>query len=150
MSDNSRENNSNGLEIPKEEVIKEEINQQFGLYTFIFLVNYYFSWLLASFIFLSYFLIEFMPNVLQVTSFITLFTDPKSIISLLLMPLIIIACYVIRLMFVGITTRIFWRITERISPSKDGVIPRNIKSKAADYYHLRAFMLKYGKNLFTK
>ncbi|MHA1194353.1 MAG: hypothetical protein ACTSP9_19060 [Promethearchaeota archaeon] len=150
MPDDSRENNSNELEIPKQEVLKEEINMQFGKLTLIFLVNYYFSWLLACFIFLSYFLIEFMPNVLQVTSFITLFTDPKSIISLLLMPLIIIACYVIRLIFVGITTRIFWRITERISPSKDGVIPRNIKSKAADYYHLRAFMLKYGKNLFTK
>ncbi|MHA1107273.1 MAG: hypothetical protein ACTSPN_16390 [Promethearchaeota archaeon] len=150
MSEDTLKKDPNRVDIPKEGVIKEEINQQFGWYTFIFLVNYYFSWLLAGFIFFSYFLIEFMPNFLQVSSFITLFTDPRSIMSLLLMPLIIIACYVIRLIFVGITTRIFWRITERISPSKDGVIPRNIKSKAADYYHLRAFMLKYGKNLFTK
>ncbi|MBY9002846.1 MAG: hypothetical protein KGD73_02635 [Candidatus Lokiarchaeota archaeon] len=150
MSEDSQEKDSIAFEVLKEDVPKEEINQQFGLYALIFLINYYLSWLLAGFIFLSYFLIEFMPNVLQVTSFITLFTDPKSLVSLLLMPLIVIACYVIRMIFVGITTRIFWRISERISPSKDGVIPRNIKSKAADYYHLRSFMLKYGKNLFTK
>ncbi len=150
MLEDSQENDSIVMDVPKDEVLKEEINMPFGWYTLIFIINYYLSWLLAGFIFLSYFLIEFMPNVLQVTSFITLFTNPKSIVPLLLMPLIVIACYVIRLIFVGITTRILWRISERISPSKDGVIPRNIKSKAADYYHLRSFMLKYGKNLFTK
>jgi len=150
MSEDSLKKDSKGVEIPKEEIIKEEINMPFGWYIFIFIVNYYLSWLLAGFIFFSYFLIEFIPNFLQVTSFITLFTDLKSIIALLLMPLVVIACYLIRLIFVAITTRIFWRISERISPSKDGVIPRNIKSKAADYYHLRSFMLKYGKNLFTK
>ena len=150
MLEGSLENGSKVEEIPKEVVLKEEMNLQFGWYIFIFSVNYYLSWLLAGFIFFSYFLIEFMPNFLQVTSFITLFTELKSILALLLMPLVIIACYVIRLIFVAITTRIFWRITERISPSKDGVIPRNIKSKAADYYHLRSFMLKYGKNLFIK
>ena len=150
MLEGSLENGSKVEEIPKEVVLKEEMNLQFGWHIFIFSVNYYLSWLLAGFIFFSYFLIEFMPNFLQVTSFITLFTELKSILALLLMPLVIIACYVIRLIFVAITTRIFWRITERISPSKDGVIPRNIKSKAADYYHLRSFMLKYGKNLFIK
>jgi acetyltransferase-like isoleucine patch superfamily enzyme len=41
-------------------------------------------------------------------------------------------------------------ITEKISPSKNGIIPRNIKSKAADYYHIRSFILKYGKNVVTK
>ncbi|MHA1670487.1 MAG: hypothetical protein ACTSV5_07885 [Promethearchaeota archaeon] len=150
MSENSQEMNLNAMEDPKEEVLKEEINMQFKLYIFVFIVNFYFSWVLAGFLFLSYFLIEFMPNFLQVTSFITLFTNPRSLISLLLMPLIVIACYLIRMISVAITTRIFWRISERISPSKDGVIPRNIKSKAADYYHLRSFMIKYGKNLFTK
>ncbi len=150
MLEDSLERGSKIEEIPKAEVIKEEINMQFGWYIFIFITIYYLSWLLAGFVFFLYFLIEFMPNVLQVSSFITIFTEPKSIISLLLMPLIVIACYVIRLISVAITTRIFWRITERISPSKDGVIPRNIRSKAADYYHLRSFMLKYGKNLFTK
>ncbi|MFX1446640.1 MAG: hypothetical protein ACFFCG_00725, partial [Promethearchaeota archaeon] len=31
-----------------------------------------------------------------------------------------------------------------------GIIPRNIRSKAADYYHIRSFIIKYGKNIFTK
>ena len=52
MSENSQENDSNPMEDPQEEVLKEDINQQFGLYTIIFLVNYYFSWLLAGFVFL--------------------------------------------------------------------------------------------------
>ncbi|GAG96489.1 unnamed protein product [marine sediment metagenome] len=66
------------------------------------------------------------------------------------MPVVIIICYLVHLFSIGIATKIIWAITERISPTKDGIIPRNIKSKAADYYHIRSFILKYGKNVFTK
>ncbi|MHA1466821.1 MAG: hypothetical protein ACTSP6_01920, partial [Promethearchaeota archaeon] len=32
----------------------------------------------------------------------------------------------------------------------DGIIPRNIPSKILNYYHIRSFMLKYPKYIFTK
>ena len=135
---------------PLKEVMKEEINIQIGLYVFVFLINYYVSWILVGAIFLFYALNFFYPYVLLTNSFIELFTEPISLFTLLGMPLVIISCYFIRMVFVAVVTRIFWRLSEKISPSKSGVIPRNIKSKAADYYHLRSFLIKYGKNLYTK
>ena len=58
--------------------------------------------------------------------------------------------YLIHLFLVGLISRIIWRHTEKISPSKDGIIPRNIPSKTANLYHIRSFMIKYGKNAFMK
>ena len=66
------------------------------------------------------------------------------------MPLILIGCYLIRLYFLGVTTRMFWRFTEKKSPSKSGVIPRNYTSKPLKFYHIRSFLLKYAKNVFVK
>jgi acetyltransferase-like isoleucine patch superfamily enzyme len=66
------------------------------------------------------------------------------------MPLVLISCYLLHLFLIGLSTKIFWKISEKISPSKSGIIPRNIRSKAANYYHIRGFMIKYGKNAFSK
>jgi acetyltransferase-like isoleucine patch superfamily enzyme len=150
VSNESVENPSQKVDELPEEVMKEEINLQFSLYMVVFFVIYYISWVLVGAIFLFYALNFFYRYVLQVDSFASLFIEPSSLIALLGMPLVIIFSYFLRMLCVGVTTRIFWRFSEKISPSKSGVIPRNIKSKAADYYHLRGFMIKYGKNLFTK
>ncbi|MFX1526674.1 MAG: hypothetical protein ACFFB4_03795 [Promethearchaeota archaeon] len=134
----------------EEEVVKEEVSLQFHLYITIFLIIYYGSWLVPGFIFFAYVLFIFLPNFLETANFISIFTELGPLLSLLCMPLVIIACYLVRLLLIGIITRIFWAITEKISPSKDGIIPRNIKSKTANYYHLRSFIYKYGKNVFNK
>jgi acetyltransferase-like isoleucine patch superfamily enzyme len=47
-------------------------------------------------------------------------------------------------------TKLFWSYTEKKSPSKDGIIPRNIQSKTEKFYHLRSFLIKYPKNSFMK
>jgi acetyltransferase-like isoleucine patch superfamily enzyme len=44
----------------------------------------------------------------------------------------------------------FWFIAESRSPTKDGIIPRNIPSKATNYYHIKSFMIKHGKRTFMK
>jgi acetyltransferase-like isoleucine patch superfamily enzyme len=134
-------------EVPQ---IREEIRLQYHWYLLIFFMIYWGSWLIPGVLFFSYFNFILIPNFLNVADFISIFTHLSSLFALLGMPGIIIVCYLIRLLSVAIATRIFWAITEKVSPSKDGVIPRNIRSKTADYYHLRSFMLKYGKNLFTK
>jgi len=66
------------------------------------------------------------------------------------MPIVILVCYIFRLFILALITRIFWNITEKKTPSKNGVIPRNIKSKTLNYYHIRSFLIKYPKHLFTK
>jgi UDP-3-O-[3-hydroxymyristoyl] glucosamine N-acyltransferase len=150
MSEEAEETDPPNTDDSENEVIKEEVKLQIPLYVSVLAIIYYGSWILPGICFFSYILLIFYPYVLDISNFFTLFTDFKSLIAFFSMPLVLIGCYVLRLFMLGLITRILWRITERISPSKDGVIPRNIRSRTADYYHLRSFMIKYGKNTFTK
>jgi len=134
----------------EEEPVIEEVRMQYGIYMFLFFIIYYVSWIGPSFILMAYFMMVFRAYFLEAPSFIAIFTEVNPLLALLLMPLIIILCYLVRIFFIGLSTKIIWAITEKISPSKNGIIPRNIKSKAADYYHIRSFIIKYGKNIFTK
>ncbi|MFX1298787.1 MAG: hypothetical protein ACFFD2_28500, partial [Promethearchaeota archaeon] len=87
---------------------------------------------------------------IETTNFLALITEIKPVLALISMPLIIINCYLIRLFFVSLITRGFWKLSENKSPSKEGIIPRNFPSKILNYYHIRSFLIKYGKNIFTK
>jgi len=132
------------------EVPREKIKLQFHWYLSIFFVIYYLSYVVSGIIFMSYIIIIFVPYVLLVDNLIAVFTNLNSLLAFLALPLVIIVGYLSRLFVVGLISRIFWRFTEYRSPTKDGVIPRNIGSKTANYYHIRSFMLKYGKNSFMK
>ncbi|MFX1307466.1 MAG: hypothetical protein ACFFDG_11690 [Promethearchaeota archaeon] len=132
------------------EVVKEEQSLQFHLYIILFAIIYYISWVIPGMVFWLYFFYPFRIYFLENLGFISIFTELSSLITLLLMPLVIICCYLLHLVLIGLTTRLLWRITERISPSRSGIIPRNIRSRAANYYHIRSFMIKYGKNTFAK
>jgi acetyltransferase-like isoleucine patch superfamily enzyme len=133
-----------------ESVVKEEVKLQYHIYITIFLIIYYSSYLIPGIVFFAYVLLVFLPNFLETANFIALFIEIKPLLSLLFMPLVIIVCYLLHLLIICLVTAILWRITEKISPSKDGIIPRNIRSKVANYYHIRSAMIKYGKNAFTK
>jgi acetyltransferase-like isoleucine patch superfamily enzyme len=139
--------NSDALE---NHVIKEEVKLQFHLYIIIFIFMFYSSWVIPGIFFFWFFLQVFIPNFLDVSNILALFTEIDSLIALVTMPIILIGCYVLHLIILGISSKICWKISEIISPSKSGVIPRNIRSKAANYYHIRSFLIKYGKNSFTK
>ncbi|GAF81239.1 unnamed protein product, partial [marine sediment metagenome] len=141
---------STDSEDSEEEPVIEELNMQYGLYMFLFFVIYYISWIGPGFIFMAYFMMVFREYFLDAPTFIAIFTELNPLLALLLMPLVIIVCYLVHLLLLGLATKIIWATTEKISPSKNGIIPRNIKSKAADYYHIRSFILKYGKNTFVK
>jgi len=132
------------------DIPKEKINLQFHWYLSIFFVIYYLSYVISGIIFMSYIIYVFIPYVLLVDSLIVIFTNLYSLLAFIALPLVIVFSYLSRLFIVGLITRIFWRFTEKRSPTRDGVIPRNIPSKAANYYHIRSFMLKYGKNGFMK
>ena len=150
MSVEERVEESTDSESSKEEPFIEEVRMQFTVYMFLFFIIYYLSWIVPSFIFMTYFMLVFKVYFLGTTSFIAIFTEVYPLLSLILMPVVIIICYLVHLLSIGLATKIIWAITERISPTKDGIIPRNIKSKTADYYHIRSFILKYGKNTVTK
>ena len=132
------------------EVDKEKIKLQFHWYLGIFFVIYYCSYVIPGIVFMEYVILVFIPLFLSVDNLFVVFTNLDSLIAFLTLPLVLIVSYLIHLFLVGLLSRIIWRYTEKISPSKDGVIPRNIPSKTANLYHIRSFMIKYGKNAFMK
>ena len=132
------------------EAPREKIKLQFHWYLSIFFVIYYLSYVVAGIIFMAYIILIFVPNVLLVNSLIAIFTNLDSLLAFTGLPLVIVFSYLARLFITSLVTRFFWRRSEKISPTKDGIIPRNIPSKVANLYHIRSFMLKYGKNAFMK
>ena len=131
-------------------VITEEIKFQYTFYLVVFFTTYLASLMIPAFLFLLYIYLYFIPNFLDVANFFSIFTEIKSLLALIFMPIIVITCYLIRLFLIALITRGFWGMTEKRSPTKDGVIPRNIRSDTLNYYHLRSFLIKYGKNTFMK
>jgi hypothetical protein len=136
--------------VPDTETSKEKIKLQFHWYLSIFFIIYYLSYVISGFIFMIYIVYVFVPYILLVDNLITIFTNLYSIIAFVALPLLIVVSYLSRLCIIGLVTRFFWKLTEKISPTKDGIIPRNIPSKTANFYHIRSFMIKYGKNAFMK
>jgi hypothetical protein len=134
----------------KKPIIREEINLQFHWYLLAFFTIYTLSFVLPGIILTLYLHYLFTPYFLEVNNFLFIFTELNSLIILLVMPLVIIVCYLIHLYFVALITRLFWQHTEKISPTRDGIIPRNIQSKTLNYYNIRSFMIKYPKNAFIK
>jgi len=137
-------------EVSENNSIREEIKTQYYWYLFVLFTIFLASLVIPAILFLIYLFFFFLPNFLEATSFLALFTQFKPIIALISMPLVLIGCYLIRLFFIGLITRGFWILTEKRSPSKDGIIPRNFPSKTLNYYQIRGFMIKYGKNAFMK
>ena len=134
----------------KEGIVSQEINLQFHWYLFSFFLVYFGSLIIPGIIFLFFFTSYFIPYFLEIENFIVLFLNLNSLLTFLSMPFLIIICYCLRLFLIVLITRILWAITEIISPSKDGIIPRNIPSKILNYYHIRSFLIKYPKNIFVK
>jgi len=132
------------------QIPQEEFKIQYFLFLVIFFSIYLTSLIFPAFLFMAYFFLYFLPHFLETTSFFAIFTEIKPLVTLLSMPLVFIGCYLVRLFFIGLTTRFFWRWSEKKVPSKDGIIPRNFPSRTLNYYHLRSFMIKYGKNSFIK
>ena len=150
MSEKVDESESSYAETPENHVLKEEVKLQFYLYIIIFFFIFYISWVIPGLCFFWYFLQVFLPQVLEISNFFVLFTGINSLIAFISMPIILIGCYLLHLFLLGISSALCWKISEKNSPSKSGVIPRNIRSKVANYYHIRSFLIKYGKNSFTK
>jgi acetyltransferase-like isoleucine patch superfamily enzyme len=134
----------------KDDEEKHGVNLQFHYYLPFFAIIYLGSYFIPGIIFMLYVLLFFKPFYLENNNIISLFTEFKPLLALVLMPLIIIGCYLLHLFFVGLLTRMLWRFTERKCPTQDGIILRSVPSDTLNYYHIRSFLIKYGKNVFTK
>jgi acetyltransferase-like isoleucine patch superfamily enzyme len=129
---------------------RELVRFQYQKYLAFFFFIYIGSYLAPVIALMFYLFLILKPLFLEVERFIVILSSLDSLIIFLTIPLVVVVFYISRLFFLGIFTRILWRYTEKKSPTKDGIIPRDIHSKTADYYHYRSFMIKYGKNAFMK
>jgi len=140
-----KESSSEDKKVPK-----SEFELQFHWYFFSFFIMYFGSFVIPGLIFISFLLWFYVPYFLEINSFLDLFFSIDSLISSLILPIIIIGCYLLHLFLLGIITRQLWKITTNISPEKEGIIPRNVPSKTLNYYTIRSFIVKYPKNCFIK
>ncbi len=130
--------------------IREEVPVHIAQHVFTLFIVYVGSMLVPAFIFMSYILMFFVPNFLEAPNFLAIFTDWRALINLFLMPIMIVGCFLLYLFFMGLICRTLWSYSEKKSPTKSGVIPRNMPSKTLDFYHMRSFLVKHPKNVFTK
>ncbi|MFX1569579.1 MAG: hypothetical protein ACFFCV_14555 [Promethearchaeota archaeon] len=142
--------NSDQKTQPENNVIKEEISLNLRLWLPLFYVIYYCSFLIPGIIFMLFIMFFYLPYFLEIRNFFSLFTNIPSLIASLTLPIVIIVCYLIHLFIVALITRLFWSYSEKKSPSKSGIIPRNIPSKTLNFYHFRSFIIKYPKNAFSR
>ncbi|MFX0000667.1 MAG: hypothetical protein ACFE9Q_09790 [Candidatus Hodarchaeota archaeon] len=142
--------NSEQKENSGNNIIKEEISLKLHFWLPAFFFMYFCSFLVPAIIFMLYIMLFYLPNFLKEQSFIVLFTNLPSLIASLTIPFIIIICYLIHLFIVALITRWYWSFSEKRSPTKSGIIPRNIPSKTLNYYHFRSFIIKYPKNAFSR
>ncbi len=131
-------------------IIKEEISLNLRLWLPLFYVIYFCSFLIPSIIFMTYMMLFYLPYFLEIKNFMFIFTNLPSLIASITIPFVIIICYLIHLFIVALVTRWFWNYSEKKSPSKSGIIPRNIPSKTLDLYHFKSFIIKYPKNAFSR
>ncbi len=132
------------------ELQREIVQFQYQKYIAFFFFIYIGSYLAPVIALMFYLFLILKPLFLEVDSLIVILTGLDTLIIFLTIPFVVVVFHLSHLFLLGLFTRIAWRFTEKRSPSKDGIIPRNIASKAADYYHYRSFMIKYGKNAFMK
>ncbi|MFW9878709.1 MAG: hypothetical protein ACFFG0_36990 [Candidatus Thorarchaeota archaeon] len=142
--------NSDSMQGSENNIIKEEISLNLRLWLPLFYVIYFCSFLIPGIIFMIYIMLFYLPYFLQVPDFISIFTNLPSLLASLTIPLVIIICYLIHLFIVALITRWFYNFSEKRSPSKSGIIPRNIPSKTLNHYHFRSFIIKYPKNAFSR
>ncbi|MFX1321021.1 MAG: hypothetical protein ACFFAQ_05180 [Promethearchaeota archaeon] len=131
-------------------IIKEEINLKLHLWLPAFYIIYFCSFLIPSIIFMIFIMLFYLPYFLEIKNFMSIFTNLPSLIASITIPFVIVICYLIHLFIVALITRWFWNYSEKKSPSKSGIIPRNIPSKTLDLYHFRSFIIKYPKNAFSR
>jgi acetyltransferase-like isoleucine patch superfamily enzyme len=147
MSSNQKSNEISEMENGTQ---KEEINLQFHWYALGFGTIYLLSWLFPGLVMWLFLQFLYIPYFLNAESFMMVFTTLEGIIASACFPLIILGSYLLHLFFVALITRFWWKFTEQLSPSKDGIIPRNVPSKTLNLYHIRSFLIKYPKHAFNK
>ena len=97
----------------KNESVKEEIKFQYFSYLFMLFTIYLGSLFIPALLFIWYMIFFFLPNFLEITNFIELFTEFKPLIALTSMPLLLIGCYLLRLFLIAFITRLFYKNSEK-------------------------------------
>ncbi|TFF99448.1 MAG: hypothetical protein EU541_04910 [Promethearchaeota archaeon] len=147
-------NKKNGTEendkIEGTEIIKQEPSARYQWCALVFVTTYFISWVFPVAFLFFYIIMFFLPYVLENPDFFSLFMELKPLITFMGFPLVLIISYFLHLFFAALSIKFWYAVSQRIVPSRDGVIPRNVSSKTLNLYHIRSFILKYPKNIVVK
>ena len=103
-----------------------------------------FSFIVPGMIFFPFLFGFIVPLFLNNPFSISLLLDWNFYLNLLLIPLGLIAIYLIHLFFIALFTRWFYRLADERGPDQ-GIFDRNmeVSSTKLDYYHFGSFLTKY-------
>jgi len=109
------------------------------------------SFILPGFLFFSFIFGILTPNFFSITFSLGLLLDLKTVLIMLLTPLVLIGLYLLHLFFVALFTKWFYKLADKRGPTQ-GVFDRKLdeNSKVLDYYHFRSFLLKYPVFAFAR
>ncbi|MFO8020814.1 MAG: DapH/DapD/GlmU-related protein [Promethearchaeia archaeon] len=131
-------------------IIKKEINLQYHWYLLGFILIYYSGFFIPATVTIVFHFLFYKPYFLDVNNVQSLILSQRPLITSLFLPAVLITGVVLHLVFVALSTKGVWGLTEKLSPSQEGIIPRGIPSKTLNFYHIRSFIIKYGKRAFQK
>ncbi|MBD3254371.1 MAG: hypothetical protein GF383_04720 [Candidatus Lokiarchaeota archaeon] len=109
------------------------------------------SYVLPGFLFIFYFFGYLEPNLLTIPFNLSVLFELKTMIILLMTPLVLVGIYLLHLFFIALITRLIYRFADKRGPEQ-GLFDRNLSesSKKLDYYHFRSFLMKYPVFAFIR
>ena len=133
-----------GYDESKLKAIPHELSVPFLFYAISGFIIIGCSYILPGLLFYLFVFGLLVPNFLNLPFSFELLLNKDILIIMFLTPLIFIALYLLHLFFVILITQWFYRYVDSRGPAQ-GVFDRHMDetSHALDYYHARAFLLKY-------
>lgn len=142
-------NNPQQMNIQTEDDGKQ-VKVKFHIYIPVIILNVGGSFLIPAIPFFIYFYEILIPYLFSTpitwTNFVNLFSQ----FLLLITPLVFMGLYLLHLFFIALFTKLLYKWTEKLQPSKQGILDRDFGSKELNFYHHRSFLLKYPILAFSK
>ncbi len=129
---------------------KPHVRVQFHIYIPVIILNVGGSFLIPAIPFFIFLYEVLIPYLFSTPFGCINFTNLFSQFLLLITPLVLMGLYLLHLFFVALFTKLLYKWSEKLSPSRQGVLDRNFESRELNFYHHRSFLLKYPTLAFSK
>jgi acetyltransferase-like isoleucine patch superfamily enzyme len=132
----------------REEV--KELSVPFHFYIITGFIIIAFSFVIPGILFFIVVFGLIVPYLFNTPLILTTFFNPNTYLIMISTPIFFIGLYLLHLFFVALFTRWFYKLADARGASQ-GIYDRNLdeSSEALDYYHFRAFLMKYPVSAYS-